>query len=34
VFRSGGKLGADEDPLAGGAAVVKGVDAHWFRVVT
>jgi hypothetical protein len=34
VFTSTGKLGPDEDPLGGGSAVVKRIDAHWFHVVT
>jgi hypothetical protein len=34
VFRSNGKLGADEDPLGGGSATVKRIDAHWFHVAS
>jgi hypothetical protein len=33
VFRSSGKLGADEDPLQGGGATVVRIDDHWFHVV-
>jgi hypothetical protein len=33
VFRSNGELGADEDPLGGGSAIVKRIDDHWFHVV-
>jgi hypothetical protein len=34
VFRSSGNLGADEDPLQGGTAIVKRINAHWFHVET
>ena len=34
VFVSTGKLGADEDPLGGGSAEVRRIDAHWFHVTT
>jgi hypothetical protein len=34
VFRTSGKLGADEDPLGGGSPVVQRIDAHWFHVAT
>jgi hypothetical protein len=34
VFTSTGMLGPDEDPLGGGSAIVKRINAHWFHVVT
>jgi hypothetical protein len=34
VFRSTGKLGADEDPLGGGSATVERIDEHWFHVAS
>jgi hypothetical protein len=34
VFRSSGKLGADEDPLAGGDAIVERINPHWFHVAS
>lgn len=33
VFRSGGELGVDEDPLGGADAAVERIDDRWFHVV-